>query len=157
MAKDPAFLFYPQDFLVGVMDMTDEEVGVYIRLLCRQHQKGHIPERVMSRCPDAVKEKFIKDSTGKYYNERLEKETIKRKKYVAQRLANLHGNHKDSHMENHMDSHMEHDMDPHTLNENENENKDLNEIERMNKEYKERLKRNPNVNQEFLAAMGVGK
>lgn len=169
MAKDPAFLFYPQDFLVGVMDMTDEEVGVYIRLLCRQHQKGHIPERVILRSPEAVQEKFIKDSTGKYYNERLEKEIGKRRKYTAQRLANLMGNrkdsdmenhidnHKDSHMGDHMDSHEEHHMSAHTLNENENENKDLNEIEKMNKEYRQRLKNNPNVNQEFLATLGVGK
>ena len=151
MAKDPAFLFYPSDFLVGVMDMTDEEVGIYIRLLCRQHQKGHIPERVMNRCPDAVKEKFVQDSTGKYYNERLEKEIHKRRKYVAQRLENFKGNRKDSHM----DSHMEHHMDSHTINENRNKNEDvdLNEIERMNRDYKERLKRNPNVNQEFLKTL----
>ena len=32
--RDPAFLFYPADFLIGTMDMTDEEVGIYIRLLC---------------------------------------------------------------------------------------------------------------------------
>ena len=152
MAKDPAFLFYPADFLVGVMDMTDEEVGVYIRLLCRQHQKGHIPESVIRRSPETVQEKFLTDNSGKYYNERLEEEIKKRRKYVAQRLANLKGNHTESHMDNHKEDH----MDSHTINENENRNKDvnLNEIERMNKDYKERLKRNPNVNQEFLKSIG---
>ena len=45
MAKDPAFLFYPSDFLTGTMFMTDEQVGKYIRLLCAQHQKGHLCEK----------------------------------------------------------------------------------------------------------------
>ena len=40
MSKDPAILFYTQDFLVGTMMMSDEQVGQYIRLLCLQHQKG---------------------------------------------------------------------------------------------------------------------
>jgi len=149
MAKDPAFLFYSSDFLVGVMDMTDEEVGVYIRLLCRQHQKGHIPESVIKRSPETVQEKFVKDNSGKYYNERLDKEINKRKKYTAQRLKNLMGNHMDSHMDDHMDNHMESHMDSHmenhtdshkghhmeshmdshTENENENRNKNVNSNE----------------------------
>lgn len=86
--KDPAFLFYPESFLVGTMDMTDEEVGQYIRLMCRQHQKGHIPERIMQRQEEAVQEKFVKDAYGLYYNERLEHEIELRKNYVASRRAN---------------------------------------------------------------------
>ena len=42
MAKDPAFLFYSNDFLTGTYTMTDEQVGKYIRLLCLQHQKGEL-------------------------------------------------------------------------------------------------------------------
>jgi hypothetical protein len=42
MAKDPAVLFYTQDFLVGTLTMTNEQVGKYIRLLCLQHQKGKL-------------------------------------------------------------------------------------------------------------------
>ena len=45
--KDPAFLFYSSDFLSGTMLMSDEEVGQYIRLLCLQHQKGHLKEKDM--------------------------------------------------------------------------------------------------------------
>ena len=45
MNKDPAFLFYTSDFLTGTMFMTDEEVGVYIRLLCVQHQHGGLIEK----------------------------------------------------------------------------------------------------------------
>ena len=42
MAKDPAVLFYTQDFLVGTMTMSYEQKGKYITLLCLQHQKGKL-------------------------------------------------------------------------------------------------------------------
>ena len=87
--KDPAFLFYPESFLVGVMDMTDEEVGQYIRLMCRQHQKGHLPNSVISKASEAVQEKFVQDENGRWYNKRLEKEIEKRAKYTQSRRKNL--------------------------------------------------------------------
>lgn len=87
--KDPAFLFYPESFLVGVMDMTDEEVGQYIKLMCRQHQKGHIPTAIIQRASEAVQEKFVQDDEGKWYNERLEKEIVKRAKFTESRRRNL--------------------------------------------------------------------
>jgi len=80
--KDPAFLFYPESFLVGVMYMTDEEVGQYIKLLCIQHQKGHIPDKIMKRYLPAVQDKFIKDDDGLWYNERLEYEIDRRANYT---------------------------------------------------------------------------
>ena len=88
MYKDPAFLFYPESFLVGVMYMTDEEVGQYIKLMCIQHQKGHIPDSIMQRNLPAVQEKFRQDAEGKWYNERLETEIQNRKRFVESRRAN---------------------------------------------------------------------
>lgn len=41
--KAPAFQFYADDFLAGTADMSAEEVGGYIRLLCHQWTKGAIP------------------------------------------------------------------------------------------------------------------
>jgi uncharacterized protein YdaU (DUF1376 family) len=41
--KPPAFQFYPDDFLGGVADMTQAEVGAYILLLCSQWGRGEIP------------------------------------------------------------------------------------------------------------------
>jgi uncharacterized protein YdaU (DUF1376 family) len=41
--KDPAFLFYSKDWLEGTAEMLPEEKGVYIDLLCHQHQKGSLP------------------------------------------------------------------------------------------------------------------
>ena len=41
--KPPAFQFYADDFLAGVADMTQAEVGAYILLLCAQWSRGAIP------------------------------------------------------------------------------------------------------------------
>ncbi len=41
--KPPAFQFYADDFLAGVADMTQSEVGAYILLLCNQWSRGEIP------------------------------------------------------------------------------------------------------------------
>ncbi|CAL2084889.1 DUF1376 domain-containing protein [Tenacibaculum sp. 190524A02b] len=51
MAKDPAFLFYSKDWIQGTADMFPEEKGVYIDLLCHQHQTGSLPtdERRLAR------------------------------------------------------------------------------------------------------------
>ncbi|TRZ80528.1 DUF1376 domain-containing protein [bacterium] len=45
--KDPAVLFYTQDFITGTILMTDEQRGKYIMLLCLQHQNGKLTERDM--------------------------------------------------------------------------------------------------------------
>jgi hypothetical protein len=47
MAKDPAFLFYSSDFLNGVADLTMEERGQFITLLCLQHQKGTLTDKTI--------------------------------------------------------------------------------------------------------------
>lgn len=62
--------------------MTDEEVGQYIKLLCIQHQKGHIPDKIMKRYLPAVQDKFIQDEDGMWYNERLEYEIDRRANYT---------------------------------------------------------------------------
>lgn len=90
--KDPAFLFYSSDFLSGTMLMTNEDVGKYIKLLCLQHQKGHLKEKEMlSICGnynEDIFNKFKKDEEGNYYNARLEYEANKRKAYSESRRNN---------------------------------------------------------------------
>lgn len=90
--KDPAFLFYSSDFLSGTMLMTDEQIGQYIKLLCLQHQKGHLKEKDMLNICKTYDEdifsKFLKDEEGNYYNERLENEANKRKAYSESRRNN---------------------------------------------------------------------
>ena len=90
--KDPAFLFYSSDFLTGTMFMTDSQLGKYIKILCTQHQKGHLSEKDMlkicKRYDKDIFEKFVKDNDGKYYNIRLESEIAKRKEYSKSRSDN---------------------------------------------------------------------
>ena len=122
--KDPAFLFYSSDFLTGTMLMTDEQVGKYIRLLCLQHQKGHLlKEHMINICKSYDKDIFDKfriDENGLYYNERLRIEIEKRSKYCESRRANRISANKDNHMSEHMSTHMY----THMENENENINKE---------------------------------
>lgn len=83
MAKDPAFLFYSQDFITGTMFMSNEQAGIYIRLLCAQHQHGGMLEKgnfeAMVGSHSIVKSKFKETDDG-YYNERLMLEMEKRSK-----------------------------------------------------------------------------
>ncbi|MCB6992410.1 conserved phage C-terminal domain-containing protein [bacterium 210820-DFI.6.37] len=132
MAKDPAFLFYTQDFLVGTMDMSDEEVGKYMRLLCRQHIKGNIHPKFMSDLSEEILSKFVKDNQGNYYNKRLKREIDRRNKYSESRRSNRSGvSQNEKHMKKTSSAYGNtHDSSyaPHMENENiyENENENIN-------------------------------
>lgn len=83
--KDPAFLFYSSDFLTGTYLMSDEQIGKYIRLLCIQHQQGHLSDKQISQILNdddvEVFEKFRQDEDGKWYNVKLDQEVERRKSY----------------------------------------------------------------------------
>lgn len=126
MAKDPAFLFYPNDWLGGTHGMTLEEKGAYMEVLILQfnrgHMEGHMIGQIIGQIWDKIQHKFTKDENGLWFNPRLEDEIIKRKSYSLSRRNNLKGLNQytknKGHMEGHMTSHME--------NENENENININ-------------------------------
>lgn len=94
--NDPAVLFYTSDFLTGVIDMSMEERGMYITLLCYQHQKGHIEEKTIrfllgyakDNLPEVIMKHFKIDNEGKYYNARMDLEKEKRSKFVETRREN---------------------------------------------------------------------
>jgi hypothetical protein len=139
MPKDPAFLFYPNDWLGGTMGMTFEEKGAYMDLLMLQFNRGHMTSHMVGQVIGQMEAetqaeilaKFKKDNKGLYYNERLDTEIEKRKTYVISRNNNLLGINQYSKMNDidrgHMTSHME--------NENENENKDLNNKKKVSKKF----------------------
>jgi hypothetical protein len=93
MAKDPAFLFYSNDFLTGTYTMTDKQVGQYIRLLCLQHQTGRLTEKQMlSICKrkDAdIWAKFLQDENGLYYNKKLAEEMQRRQAHREKQRENI--------------------------------------------------------------------
>jgi uncharacterized protein YdaU (DUF1376 family) len=125
MAKDPAFLFYPNDYLGGTMGMTFEEKGAYMELLMLQFNRGHMTKHMMAQTVgqllDKLMDKFEKDEQGLYFNSRLELEKEKRKAFVNSRLNNKTGKNQYSKDGGHMTSHME----------NENRNRDIDKSEEV--------------------------
>ena len=90
--KDPAFLFYASDFLTGCTNLTMEERGQYITLLCIQHQTGHLSEKTIRLALGSVSvdviSKFVKDENDLYYNIRLDIEIEKRTNFIDTRRSN---------------------------------------------------------------------
>jgi uncharacterized protein YdaU (DUF1376 family) len=129
MAKDPAFLFYPGDYVSGTMGMTFEEKGAYMDLLMLQFNRGHMNTHMIQHTVghlwNQVKCKFIQDNEGLWYNVRLDVEKEKRKTFTESRRNNMKPKDKPSY-ETPYETHMQHHMDSHMENENENINKDIN-------------------------------
>jgi len=126
MAKDPAFLFYPGDWLGGTLTFDRNHKGAYMDLLVCQFNKGHMSLEDVKAIlgsdfegmwENKLKSKFEIDDKGLYYNKKLEYEQDKRKNFTASRRKNLS---KISHMKPHMGNHMVDHM------ENENENVNTN-------------------------------
>jgi hypothetical protein len=92
MGKDPAFLFYTSDFLLGTYIMSFEDRGKYITLLSFMHHNGRLNEDtiqlLVGNVSDDLKAKFKIDENGLWYNERLEEEMLKRNRFVGSRHSN---------------------------------------------------------------------
>ena len=91
----PAFQFYPQDFITGVMYLTMEERGIYITLLCIQWSKNKIPKKRLGlilgseweNISELVKEKFV-DKGDYLINERLFLVSEDRRKFIEKQSIN---------------------------------------------------------------------
>ena len=138
MAKDPAFLFYPGDWLGGTMGMTFEEKGAYMELLILQFHRGHMTKHMIGQMVGHlwvnIEDKFLVDSDGKYYNARLDEEKEKRKEFVKSRRNNVLGTNQYTKnketKEGHMTSHME------------DENKNVNTIQSIYETFIKEVKLN---------------
>lgn len=85
MAKqDPAFLFYPKDWIQGTAKLMPEEKGIYIDLLAHQHQDKDLPNdtKRLSRIVgmseseflpiwDGIKDKFLLNKNNRLVNRKL--------------------------------------------------------------------------------------
>jgi uncharacterized protein YdaU (DUF1376 family) len=119
MSKDPAFLFYPNDYIGGTMGMTFEEKGAYMELLMLQFNRGHMTTHMIGQTVGQtwvkIQDKFIKDAEGLWYNERLDLEKERRKTFTESRRNNVSGKNQHTknkekevgHMTTHMIGHME--------------------------------------------------
>lgn len=122
MAKDPAMLWYWSDWHSGTTTLSRFLKGCYMDLLHAQFNSGHLTLEEIKTVLGSdfgtawptIQKKFTVDEAGKYFNERLEEEQIKRANFTASRRKNLQSSHMDKHMRQHMEPHME--------NENRNEN-----------------------------------
>ncbi|MDY8137598.1 hypothetical protein [Aquimarina sp. 2201CG5-10] len=95
MNKAPSFSLYAQDFLTGVMYLTNEEIGIYIKMLCKQWTDGKIPKKRLGflvgldwdNLSEELKEKF--EDKGEYLiNTRLEEERQKKSSFLKKQSDN---------------------------------------------------------------------
>lgn len=94
MAKEAAFLFYPEAYIGGTMHFTLEQHGAYLLLLILQYHNGPFTGNQAIAALggnitiwNSVREKFVSD--GLYnYNERLQKE-LERKLVVPFRAPRM--------------------------------------------------------------------
>lgn len=101
MAKDPAFLFFPGDWLGGTITFGRKVKGAYIDLLMAQFSNGHMSledirevlgeEDYNTMWDKKLKKKFKIDGGGLYYNQKLENEMNKRKSFTESRRKNRFG------------------------------------------------------------------
>ena len=122
MARDPAVLFYTSDFLSGTYELTYVERGMYITMLCIQHQKenNEIPKDYFDSIipiDSPLRNKFVITVTG-YYNNRMRIESDKRKAFCQSRRDSVSKRYVRT---THVDTHVEH-TNVRMENENENEN-----------------------------------
>lgn len=99
MAKDPAVLWYWNDWHGGTCTLSRFLKGCYMDLLHAQFNSGNLSiEEIKtvlgsdfgSAWP-ALQKKFKQDDKGLFFNERLVSESIKRKSYSKSRRENLKG------------------------------------------------------------------
>lgn len=131
MGKDPAFLWYPNDWNGGTAGWTFEEKGAYMELLMMQFNRGHMTTRMIAHTVgqlwDTLQVKFKQDENGLWYNVRLELEQERRRNFVNSRRNNISGENQHTKSRSHdhaYDKTYEPEMTGHMVNENVNENID---------------------------------
>lgn len=90
--KDPAVLFYPSDFLSSTILWSNEELGMYIKLLCLQFlQNGVNEDELDAVCGNnkRVRGKFHPCEDGLYRNPRMAEEAEKRRTFSESRRNNI--------------------------------------------------------------------
>lgn len=118
MAKDPAVLWYWNDWQGGTVTMSRHLKGCYMDLLHAQFNGGRLSlaqiKTVLGgdfgQSWPCLQGKFKEDESGNYYNEKAEKEKQKRQKYTESRRRNLEKPHMDVHMDSHMENENENSL-----------------------------------------------
>ena len=140
MSKDPAILWYPNDWNGGTDGWSFELKGAYIDLLMLQFNRGRMTLHMIGhklgqnggQIWDMIKSKFKEDENGLWYNERLEAEQKKRKAYTESRLNNKKGNNQHTKNDDETRSY-DLDMTKHTAGRMVNVNVNVNKDKSINK------------------------
>lgn len=96
MAKDPAVLWYWNDWNGGTITLSRYAKGCYMDLLHAQFNNGHLSDAEIRNVLGQdygqywplLSKKFEKDSNGNYYNCRLDEEITRRKNFSLKQQAN---------------------------------------------------------------------
>lgn len=95
MSKSPSFQFYAQDFLAGTMYLTNEEIGIYIKMLAKQWTDEKIPKKRLGLLVGIEWESFSDELKGKFedkgdfvLNKRLEIERVKKENFLNKQSLN---------------------------------------------------------------------
>jgi uncharacterized protein YdaU (DUF1376 family) len=146
MSKDPAFLFYPNDYLGGTMGFSFEQHGAYLIMLLYQFNNGDFDEdyakKIVGDIWDKISHKFTRrNGSGKFYNQRLSHERELRENFSTSRreIAMKRWNKNDKPLSNTKidDMHMQYIKDAHAMhmgNANANAIKDRIEDENIQQE-----------------------
>lgn len=82
---NPQMPFYPKDFLANITFLTDTQAIRYLKILCNMYIHGRLTEKQMicicGEYDNEVFDMFDIDDEGKYYDEKLEYEIMKREEY----------------------------------------------------------------------------
>lgn len=94
MAKDPATLWYWNDWHGGTVTMTRHLKGCYMDLLYAQFNNGRLSLSEIKTVLGidqaswtVLSKKFKQDENGNYYNEKAESERIKREQFTLKQTA----------------------------------------------------------------------
>jgi uncharacterized protein YdaU (DUF1376 family) len=96
MAKDPAVLWYWNDWNGGTITLSRYAKGCYMDLLHAQFNNGHLSDAEVrtvlgqdyGQYWPLLSKKFSKDSNGNYYNCRLDEEITRRKNFSLKQSEN---------------------------------------------------------------------
>ena len=92
---NPQMPFYPKDFLTHTAFLTDSQAIRYLWALCNMYIHGRLTEKQMILvCKGYDKEvfdMFSRDEDGRYYDEKLEYEIMKRDEFQLKTTARKQG------------------------------------------------------------------
>jgi hypothetical protein len=160
--KDPAMLWYWNDWYSGTGLLSRFLKGCYMDLLHAQFNNGRLSLEEIKVCLGAdfgsswptLQKKFKQDENGLFFNERLENEKEKRKAFSQSRRDNVNKRYeKPTHVDTYV-GHMNNHMENTNRNENRNGNTPLDKHDFLNNQkWKEQFCMAKNLSMEDLESL----